>query len=131
MTNDAEKARSIFTSAVEGYAPDQWAAFLDEACGNDPALRRRVELLLKAHLGEDSFLDREDAQLASTTIAGSVELRSGAFIGPFRLLQQIGEGGMGVVYMAEQSKPIQRTVALKIIKPGMDTRQVIARFERL
>ncbi len=93
-------------------------------------LRRRVELLLKAHQGEDSLLDRgyED-RASSPTIDQPITEKPGTQIGPYKLLQQIGEGGMGVVYMAEQKEPVKRRVALKIIKPGMDTRQVIARFE--
>jgi serine/threonine protein kinase/WD40 repeat protein len=128
MSNDIEKARSIFLAAVEDHAPDQWGQFLDDACRGDVALRQRVEVLLRAHKGEDSFLDRGD-EPADETIARPITERSGMAIGPYKLLQQIGEGGMGVVFMAEQSEPIQRTVALKIIKPGMDTRQVVARFE--
>ncbi|MCI0334265.1 MAG: protein kinase [Planctomycetes bacterium] len=129
MTIDTEKARSIFISAVENYAPDQWDQFLDDACRDNVALRQRVELLLRAHQGEDSFLDRVDVNEAAPTIEGPITERPGTVIGPYKLLQHIGEGGMGVVFMAEQTEPIQRTVALKIIKPGMDTRQVIARFE--
>ena len=76
-----------------------------------------------------SFLESPAADLTPTTTATPIAERPGTVIGPYKLLQQIGEGGMGVVFMAEQTEPIQRTVALKIIKPGMDTRQVIARFE--
>ena len=130
MNVDATKARSIFTSAVEDHAPDQWEKFLDDACGENTAIRRRVELLLKAHQGEDGFLDRGDEnEPADATIDQPITEKPGTQIGPYKLLQKVGEGGMGVVYMAEQKEPVKRRVALKIIKPGMDTRQVIARFE--
>src|SRR5262245_3616124 len=118
--------------------PDERAAFLDEACTGNTALRQRLEILLAAHANPGSFLqspaldkgNSEPATNAGRTVYQSgVPEGPGTVVGPYKLLQQIGEGGMGVVFMAEQSQPIQRTVALKIIKPGMDTRQVIARFE--
>jgi len=122
--------RSIFTSAVENYAPEQWATFLDDACGDDSTLRGRVERLLRAHQGEDSFLDRgvEDESSAASMPPTLTE-QPGDMIGPYRLREQIGEGGFGVVYLAEQTEPVRRRVALKVIKPGMDTGEVIARFE--
>jgi serine/threonine protein kinase len=91
------------------------------------ALRARVEALLKAH-EEEGFLESPPAG-AEATIDQPISAGPGAVIGPYKLLQQIGEGGFGVVYMAEQEQPIRRRVALKIIKPGMDSKQVIARFE--
>jgi WD40 repeat protein/serine/threonine protein kinase len=129
MNNDFAKARSIFTSAVEDHAPDQWARFLDDACREDVALRRRVEVLLRAHQGEDSLLDRGNSDETEGSFDRQLAEGPGTAIGPYKLLQQIGEGGMGVVFMAEQTAPVRRKVALKIIKPGMDTKQVIARFE--
>jgi hypothetical protein len=131
MSVDSSQAKSIFISAVENCPPDQWGKFLDDACGEDAALRMRVELLLKAHQGEDSLLDRgDDAGSAAATLdLPPLAERPGATIGRYKLLEEIGEGGMGVVYMAEQREPVRRKVALKIIKPGMDTREVIARFE--
>ncbi|HEX2475066.1 MAG TPA: serine/threonine-protein kinase [Lacipirellulaceae bacterium] len=126
MIIDAEKAQSIFISAVENYAPDEWNKFLDDACREDVALRQRVELLLRAHQGEDSLLDRGDVDSSDV---GTIAEQPGTVIGPYKLLQQIGEGGFGVVFLAEQERPVKRRVALKVIKPGMDTRQVIARFE--
>ncbi len=122
------KEEQIFQDAIEQPA-DQRTAFLHDACGDDVALRERVEALLKAHANPGSFLGAPAAEFALTTDTCSISEKPGAQIGPYKLLQQIGEGGMGVVFMAEQTEPIQRTVALKIIKPGMDTRQVIARFE--
>jgi serine/threonine protein kinase/WD40 repeat protein len=120
--------RSIFLRAVELNAVPERSAFLDAACGNDRNLRRGVEALLRAH--EDSFglLDAPDQAYGALerTFNG---LGPGTFVGQYELLREIGEGGMGAVWMAEQSQPVRRRVALKIIKPGMDSRQVIARFE--
>jgi eukaryotic-like serine/threonine-protein kinase len=105
---------------------DERTAFLDEACGGDIALRARVESLLQADDNPDSLLE---PQPPATSANSSLSEAAGQVIGPYKLLQQIGEGGMGVVWMAEQTQPVQRKVALKVIKPGMDSRQVIARFE--
>ncbi|HZL86950.1 MAG TPA: serine/threonine-protein kinase, partial [Pirellulaceae bacterium] len=118
--------REIFAAALHrGDAADR-AALLDEACAGDAALRKRVESLLSEHEQLGSFME---APSVAATIDQPATERPGTMIGPYKLLQQIGEGGMGVVYMAEQAEPVQRKVALKVIKPGMDTRQVIARFE--
>ncbi len=125
MTNDAQNAKSIFMSAIEEHSPDKWPAFLDDACGGDGALRDRVEELLRAHVDLGSIHASDQAP----TLNQPITEKPGSEIGPYKLLQQIGEGGMGVVYMAEQTEPVERRVALKIIKPGMDTRQVIGRFE--
>lgn len=127
MNVDTVKARSIFLSAVEHHTPDQWETYLNDACRQNLALRQRVEILLRAHQGEDDFLDRgiNDRDVVEPPNSETY----GTVIGLYKLLDQIGEGGMGVVFMAEQAAPIQRTVALKIIKPGMDSRQIIARFE--
>src|SRR5260221_4400437 len=104
------------------------AAFLDRSCANDQALRSEIEKLVNDHFRAGNFLEQPAVQLGVTTAQPAIE-RQGTQIGPYRLLQQIGEGGMGVVYMAEQLVPVERKVALKIIKPGMDSRQVIARFQ--
>jgi len=124
MLTTQRSEESIFTAALELSSPEARAAFLDRECGNDAALRGRVEKLLKSHTGAGSFLHNS---FPVTTDKPLVE-RPGTIIGAYKLLQQIGEGGMGVVYMAEQEHPVRRRVALKIIKPGMDSRQVIARF---
>ena len=115
--------KGIFFAALDQPAADR-PRFLDQACGDDRQLRARVEQLLAAHDQAGAFLGGDGATLNSP-----LPERPGAQIGPYKLLQQIGEGGMGVVHMAEQTEPVRRRVALKIIKPGMDTRQVIARFE--
>ncbi len=129
----------LFIEALEIRDPAERAAFLDRACAGDAAVRGRLERLLDQHEKAGSFLDRPAAALRATGVfdpatgdeTASVAPRecAGTLIGPYKLLQQIGEGGMGTVYMAEQTQPVQRKVALKVIKPGMDSRQVIARFE--
>ena len=129
MPVQSPNVRSIFEQALELHSKPQRQAYLDEACGGNPELRDQVDALLEAHAEAGSFLEPPAADLAVTTDHRPIVERPGTVIGPYKLLQQIGEGGMGVVFMAEQTEPIQRTVALKIIKPGMDTRQVIARFE--
>ncbi len=125
-SRESESAR-IFLEAVEGHEPRRWAEFVQEAAAGDPVLAERVEALLKAHGQPNPMLDR-DRLLATEDLPLPSE-RPGALIGPYKLLEQIGEGGMGLVFMAEQQQPLRRKVALKILKPGMDTRQVIARFE--
>jgi serine/threonine protein kinase/Flp pilus assembly protein TadD len=115
------------------------ARYLREAAGGDEGLLRRVEALLAVHDAPDRLLDRPAGAGGATGACGpaigdetaSILPRECARtpIGPYKLLQQIGEGGMGVVWMAEQTRPVQRKVALKVIKPGMDSRQVVARFE--
>src|SRR3954469_17168963 len=123
------REREIFIEALEKGSPPDRAALLDRACHMDGALRGRVEQLLAEHDRQGSFiLDKVPADLIGTADHFFSE-HAGTIIGPYKLLQQIGEGGMGVVFMAEQTDPIQRIVAIKIILPGMDTRQVIARFE--
>jgi tetratricopeptide (TPR) repeat protein/serine/threonine protein kinase len=124
---------SLFHQALEQPA-EQRAAFLERACG-DEAMRRRLEALLHAHDHPASFLAQPPVNPAGVMEAppppdGSPHREGpGDHIGAYKLLQRIGEGGMGAVWMAEQTRPVQRTVALKIIKPGMDSDRVIARFE--
>jgi serine/threonine protein kinase/tetratricopeptide (TPR) repeat protein len=127
-------ADSIFAAALAIVSPVERAAYLDEACAGDPALRVEIEALLRAHdeagnaLREPPATPGERATPPPAVPSPVVE-GPGSRVGPYKLLQQIGEGGMGVVYLAEQDEPVRRRVALKIIKPGMDTKQVIARFE--
>ena len=119
-----------FLSKPSRFGPnDARDAFLDQACAGNPQLREEVQALLKSYDAAGAFLETPimgDFVDSETLVLPE---RPGASIGPYKLLQQIGEGGMGVVYLAEQTSPVERRVALKIIKPGMDTRQVIARFE--
>ncbi|MFH1749088.1 MAG: serine/threonine-protein kinase [Planctomycetota bacterium] len=124
-----ERLEQLFNAALKKESPAERVAFLDDACGDDPLLRATVESLLKAHDQAGTFLNTPaidpDVTLASTPTSE----QPGTRIGPYKILQQIGEGGFGHVYMAEQDEPVRRRVALKVIKLGMDTRQVIARFE--
>src|SRR5437763_1953666 len=122
-------ADEIFLAAVDKESLDERAAFLDSVCQGDLGLRAQVEGLLKSHDAAGSFLNQPLFEPTPTMEASADGERPGTVIGPYKLLQQIGEGGMGVVWMAVQAQPVQRKVALKIIKPGMDSRQVIARFE--
>ncbi len=151
---DPARVQRLFDEAL-AMAPEQRRGFLDRGCGEDAALRAEVEDLLKAHVEAGDFLSSPTAHPSSsdglpttgadapshdgptTDLAASATAPTrrspgeavGARIGPYKLLQQIGEGGFGSVFMAEQERPVQRRVALKIIKLGMDTRAVIARFE--
>jgi serine/threonine-protein kinase len=119
---------SIFAVALGIPASEERQAFLVEACGGDSELQRSLEALLKAHENPDSFLEPRVATCLLAIDAPPAEA-PGTVIGPYRLLEQIGESGMGLVFMAEQSAPVRRKVALKVLKPGMDTRHVLARFE--
>src|SRR5712672_191646 len=120
---------AVFTEALR-LPPEERAHYLSEACKGDGAFRLRVEALLQAYEEAGDFLGKSAAERppkpAELVPAGE---KPGGRIGHYKLLQQIGEGGCGVVYMAEQEAPVRRRVALKIIKPGMDTKNVIARFE--
>jgi eukaryotic-like serine/threonine-protein kinase len=128
MTRDDPSFDTIFSGAIEIASGEERAAFVARACGTDEELRRRVERLVDAHFQAGSFLESPPASHTSSMASSSPTELSGALIGPYKLLQVIGEGGMGTVYMAEQTEPVRRTVALKLIKPGMDSRQVLARF---
>ena len=119
-----DRAKSIFLSALEIPTPGEREAYLAAACGEDAELRREVEELLEHHDGPEGFLETAPVERPEPLLE-----RPGTLIGPYRLLEQIGEGGFGVVFMAEQTQPVKRRVALMVNKPGMDTRQVIARFE--
>src|SRR5262245_284746 len=120
--------RAIFCEALDRKTPQEQADYLDQACQGRPELRAQVEELLQAHREAGSFLQESDSEPAATT-EDPISERPGTVIGPYKLLQQLGEGGFGVVFLAEQTQPVHRKVALKVIKPGMDSRQVIARFE--
>ncbi|MHB8953707.1 MAG: tetratricopeptide repeat protein [Pirellulaceae bacterium] len=128
MPIDPAAVRDIFLSVLEKQDDAARRACLDELCAENAELRRQVEVLLEAHQQTGRFLEQGALADAPTLDAPAPE-RPGTRIGPYKLLQQIGEGGMGVVYMAEQLEPVERRVALKIIKPGMDSQQVIGRFE--
>src|SRR5215831_5126010 len=127
MNDKASNVLAVFAAALELPAGER-AAFLVRECGDDQTLKARVEALLRADSEAGNFLEQPppDAGLLSANTIGE---KPGDHIGRYTLLQQIGEGGCGVVFMAEQEEPVRRRVALKIIKPGMDTKSVIARFE--
>src|ERR1700722_8768568 len=129
MPDTPKDAKSIFLAAVDIAGAAERATFVERCCGGDVALRKRVDDLLRAYGQPDGPLDKLAAALASTEVSESIREQGGAPIGPYKLMEQIGEGGFGLVFVAEQQEPIRRKVALKIIKPGMDTRDVIARFE--
>jgi serine/threonine protein kinase len=123
---------AIFISALEMASADMRAAYLDQACAGNSDLRRQVEELLAAHGQAGDYLDKAAAAWNAYMPIGDQQARAeqpGTVIGPYKLLEQIGEGGFGIVFMAEQTQPVRRKVALKVLKPGMDTRQVVARFE--
>jgi serine/threonine protein kinase/WD40 repeat protein len=122
------KANDIFVRAAEIGLPHERRRFLERECGGDADLLAQVESLLAAGGGMGSFLEKPAAP-ALATAAGPITEGPNAVIGPYRLMEQIGEGGFGLVFVAEQQAPVRRKVALKVIKPGMDTRDVIARFE--
>src|SRR5262245_60257301 len=136
--------QSIFLAALELATPAERQAYLRGACGNNEPLRSAVAELLAAHERAGNILDAPPvAPVGSGQPAGGSDLdqataerqlptaaeAAGAMIGPYKLLEPIGEGGMGTVWMAQQTEPVKRVVAVKLIKAGMDSKQVIARFE--
>ena len=133
-TSSHTSERDIFLAALDHASPEERASFLDRACGPDSARRASVEALLASHK-DDAFLETPVVDFHRTTEGltgptGGVQFeKPGDVIGRYKLLQQIGEGGVGTVFMADQETPVRRRVALKVIKPGMDTKSVIARFE--
>jgi serine/threonine protein kinase/tetratricopeptide (TPR) repeat protein len=130
---------TIFVTALEKATPAERAAYLDDACAGNPELRRRVEALLRAHEQSGDLLDppvqdpgprTEPAGDPAPSGAGRpIAEGPGSRIGPYQITRKVGEGGMGIVFLAEQEHPVRRTVALKVIKPGMDTALVVARLE--
>ena len=124
MSPDQERRLEEIFSAARDLPPLERTAFLERACGGDAELRREADSLLAAHDQAGQFLKRT---LALLTPNAPME-KPGERIGRYKLLEQIGEGGFGVVWMAEQEEPVRRRVALKTIKLGMDTREVVARF---
>src|SRR5690242_16674546 len=125
MSTNIEQVEALFNRALE-FRPDERAAFLAGACGHDTVLVARVQALLQAHDADTGILPDQPKNQA---VPGACAEKPGDRIGHYKLLEQIGEGGCGVVYMAQQEEAVRRLVALKIIKLGMDTRRVVARFE--
>ncbi len=128
MAHDDSTFDSVFCGAIEIASTADRAAFIARACGSDQELRHRLERLIHAHFQAGSFLECPPASVTLLADPASSTAGSGTVIGPYKLLQTIGEGGMGTVYMAEQTQPVRRVVAVKLIKAGMDSRQVLARF---
>ncbi|MFK7770124.1 MAG: serine/threonine protein kinase [Mariniblastus sp.] len=129
MNKTISREEQLFHAAIELDAPDR-GAFLAKACAGDESQQIRIEKLVEQHFQNTNVLDFTSG--GSNTTKSRTDLDSvgpGSEIGPYKLLQEIGVGGMGVVFMAEQTAPVQRKVAIKIIKPGMDSKNVIARFE--
>jgi non-specific serine/threonine protein kinase/serine/threonine-protein kinase len=142
MDAEFRRVKELFLAALEQGGPDERAAFLGEACGADEALRRQVQALLERHEEAGGFLEQpaggplptEGSQPGQFLRHSEVDRTApaeavGGRVGPYKLLQKLGEGGMGAVWVAEQEQPVKRRVALKVIKPGMDSAQVLRRFE--
>src|ERR1035441_2049885 len=137
MNDNRQREESLFNEAVQLATPEAQAAFLREACAGNDQLRQRIEALIaaaKARQNAESGMRNAELPQPGPTLHISPESlpmseKPGDRIGHYKLLEQIGEGVCGVVYVAEQEQPVRRRVALKVIKLGMDTRQVIARFE--
>src|SRR5579883_485747 len=141
------EVNNLFLDALEAASAEERRAFLDRACGGNSELRARVEALIAASDQAGSFLDKpalalgprvdtaapsgddSDSGDAWSSSAPATE-QTGSFIGPYKLVQKLGEGGMGAVWVAEQNQGVKRSVALKLIKSGMDSRHVIRRFEQ-
>jgi serine/threonine protein kinase/WD40 repeat protein len=125
------RANEFFLKTLELRSADERRTYLDAVCAGDAGLRAEVEALLEASANAGDFLESPVPRLnlIATVDEPSITESPGMSIGPYKLLEQIGEGGFGVVFMAEQQQPIRRKVALKVVKPGMDTRQVVGRFE--
>jgi serine/threonine protein kinase len=142
MTAPAPELDTIFLAAIAIDSAEERACYIARACGGDAELQGRVDRLVQAHFRAGSFLERPAGPLigtgaytpssADTPIPGGrteVQEGPGTRIGSYQLVQEVGAGGMGTVFLAAQTEPVKRQVALKVIKPGMDSRQVIARFE--
>src|SRR5262245_34983158 len=129
MPVENQRVKEIFLAATEMIGPREREEYLSQACRGDPALRRRVEALLRRHEQAGRFLESPTVNAAMLAIPALTVEAPGTRIGPYRLLEKLGEGGMGAVWMAEQQEPVRRKVALKVIRPGLDSKQVVARFE--
>jgi serine/threonine protein kinase len=123
-----KKAKALFVELLANLPPEQWEARLAELASDDEELRQKVKQLLAAHREAASFLESPAPALGRPIDEPAGE-GPGTVIGPYKLLEPIGEGGMGTVWMARQTEPVKRLVAIKLIKPGMDSQQVLTRFE--
>jgi hypothetical protein len=132
VSDTSQREEALFRQALALEAGSARADFLDQACAGDAPLRVRLDVLLEAHAQTDGVLETAEVCLNPAIVrepAGQLDSAVGQMIGRYKLLEKLGEGGCGIVYVAEQTEPVRRRVALKLIKPGMDSRQVIARFE--
>ncbi|MHC4323826.1 MAG: protein kinase domain-containing protein [Planctomycetota bacterium] len=129
MGKDLKKLKAIFSKALEIQGKEEREQYLNEACEEDKQLKVEVEALLQANKEVGSFMETPIVHPDETIEKSPIFEGPGTKIGRYELLELIGEGGMGLVYLAQQKKPVKRRVALKIIKPGMDSKQIIARFE--
>ena len=130
MSDTPDRTESVFAAAVVLATAEQRAAYLDQVCGGDPALRGRVEALLRAHERAGHLLDWPvPGGWNRRGLCPHGEQPGTVIAGRYKLLEEIGEGGMGTVWVAEQTQPVRRKVALKLIKAGMDSKSVLARFE--
>src|SRR5947209_1110285 len=121
MADPHAELRDLFCEALDCATPRQRTEYLDRVCHGKPELRSRLEALLRAEGEAESFLQEP----TSEPDVGTIREGPGTVLDAYKLLEQIGEGGFGLVFMAEQRHPVRRKVAIKILKPGMDTRQVI------
>jgi serine/threonine protein kinase/tetratricopeptide (TPR) repeat protein len=129
MSEANPRTESLFWAALALAAPEERARYLEQACGGDHQLRGRLEELLAAYPKAEDFLEPPAAGPAVTVEEAPAGESPGAAVGSYKLLEPVGEGGMGTVWMAQQTEPVKRLVAVKLIKAGMDSRQVLARFE--
>jgi tetratricopeptide (TPR) repeat protein len=131
MSESSEREEQIFAEALALPAGER-QRFIDESCRGDDDLRKRIEALILAHDSAGRFMagrPAEDLAVNESPSAHAIADGSGKYIGRYKLLQKLGEGGCGIVWMAEQAEPVRRRIALKVIKLGMDTKEVIARFD--
>ncbi len=128
MVPNPKDEEDIFHAAI-AQPEEQRRAFLTEACAHDSRLLAHIEAMLRSYDAQDDFLESPPLAPNVTLDNSSLSEKPGTLIGRYKLMEKIGEGGMAVVYMAEQERPMRRKIALKIIKLGMDTKQVIARFQ--
>ena len=128
MASEKLDEKAIFNVARKIDSPQARVEYLNQACGDDRSLLERVTTLLGAYKEQASFLESPPSAVTATIDQPPVE-QPGAMVGSYKLIEEIGEGGMGSVFMALQKKPVRRKVALKVIKPGMDTKEVVSRFE--
>ena len=122
ITRSSRRARELFLEAIDSPDAASRTAFLAASCANEPELRRTIEEMVEDHFAAEKFM-------TGPAVRELTELEEPEVVGPYKVLLRLGEGGCGIVYLAEQQEPIRRRVALKIIKAGMDTASVVARFE--